>query len=262
MSISEIALKKQNNATRIVKGIDNSAGHESDQLSRICVVSQVDKDIQEFLLERIFHNWPFTSVLVEENTPSKFKFRHGQRYYILLDPIDGTKNYLSGNNKFCHIASLMDKTEMIASIIYSHSHKSIFSAVARKGAYVTTSDSNSNLVRFADIKRKAFLYHISRTPVELIADLKHIGYNLVPSSQNATDIINMINHNIAGFISMNPIIYDTWSPAMIISETGGWLSDWHGNRLIFNKKKRIPHLIVTHDANVAKNVLNVLKKYL
>lgn len=260
-SISEIALKKQNNAIKMIKSIDDSAIHESNQISRISVVSQVDKDIQEILLEFIFHNWPVTSVIVEENTPSKSKFSTGQRYYILLDPIDGTKNYLSGNNKFCHIASLMDKREMIASIVYSHSHKSIFSSIAGKGSYVISSNCNSIPVKLKHHHRKNILYHISRTPAKLIADLEQIGYNLFPSSQNATDIINMIDHNIAGFISMDPISYDTWSPAMIISEAGGWLCDWNGNRLIFNKQKRIPNLLVTSDIKITENICKVLQKY-
>ncbi len=260
-SVSELAIKRQDNAIKATKSIDNSAVHELDQISRISVVSQVDKDIQEIVLEFVFNKWPFVSVLVEEDTSSKFRFRRGQRYCTLLDPIDGTKNYLSGNNKFCHIASLMDGREMLASIVYSHSHKSIFTSVRSKGSYVIPVHCNSVPVRLKYCHRKYILYHVSRTPAKLIADLERIGYNLAPSSQNATDIINMINHNIAGFISMNPIIYDTWSPSMIISEAEGWLSDWHGNRLIFNNEKRIPNLLVASDTNVAENILKVLHNY-
>jgi fructose-1,6-bisphosphatase/inositol monophosphatase family enzyme len=91
--------------------------------------------------------------------------------------------------------------------------------------------------------------------------LRLLGYHVKPSSQNATDILAMLDGGIAGFISLFPGVYDVWSPAAIIQESGGWLSDWLGSSLRFDRKTRVPHVLVAATEKIAKHTLPVLKSH-
>ena len=261
--VSKLAIANQFDAKKYSK-CDvrlNMSKNGSQSNTRICVVSQVDIEIQEILLQFIFKHWPFVSVLTEENTPTKSMFKSGQDYCILIDPIDGTKNYLSGNSQFCHIVSLMKEGKMLASMVASHAHKKLFVAIKEQGAYVASLKFKFEKIRLNMINGNILHYHVSRISMELKDELAKIGYSMKPSSQNATDILSMLYTGTKGFISITPVVYDVWSPSMIINEAGGCLSDWNGQPPLFNYQDRVPHLLVTQSKKESIRILQVLKKY-
>ena len=261
--VSKLAIANQFDAKKYSK-CDvrlNMSKNGSQSNTRVCVVSQVDIEIQEILLQFIFKHWPFVSVLTEENTPTKSMFKSGQNYCILIDPIDGTKNYLSGNSQFCHIVSLMKEGKMLASMVASHAHNKLFVAIKDQGAYVASLKSKFEKIRLNMINGNILHYHVSRIPIELKDELAKIGYSMKPSSQNATDILNMLYTGTKGFISITPVVYDVWSPSMIINEAGGCLTDWNGQPPLFNYRTRVPHLLVTQSKKESIRILQVLKKY-
>ena len=54
-------------------------------------VTQIDRDIEDFLLEKITQNYPAHGVLAEEGSS-----RSGSDFLWIIDPIDGTRAYASG----------------------------------------------------------------------------------------------------------------------------------------------------------------------
>ena len=261
--MAELAICKQGAVEPILKSDYHEIAieHEPDSKSRIGVASVVDLEIQELLLKFVYERWPFISVLVEENTDMKAKFRASSPYCLLIDPIDGSKNYLAGGSEFCHIVSLMRGKTMLVSMVYSHSKKQLFITTAGRGVQVFSHESSPEPAVLRSRDGNIFLCHVSRIALELKHDLRGLGYDVRPSSQNATDILSMLDGGTVGFISLTPVIYDVWSPAMIIQEAGGWLSDWVGAPLQFGMRTRLPHVLVTTSEGVAGRTLPVLKKY-
>src|SRR5262249_11681131 len=103
---------------------------EPDRASRVDILSDVDLAIQEMLVNVISQHWPFVGVIAEEDTPLKAKFQGSSATFcVLIDPVDGTKNYLKGDSRYCHIVSLTRHQEMLATLLYSHSTDRLFVAV-------------------------------------------------------------------------------------------------------------------------------------
>lgn len=261
---AELAISKQAAVMPVTKSVNEEGAieHEPGSKSRIGVVSAVDLEIQELLLKFVYERWPFISVLAEESTETMPKFQINSPYCLLVDPIDGSKNYIAGGSEFCHIVSLMKGKAMLVSMVYSHSKKKLFVATARRGARVFSRGSSCDQIGLKSQDGNIFLCHVSRITRELKHDLRSLGYDVRHSSQNATDILSMLEGDIVGFISFTPVVYDVWSPAMIIQEAGGWLSNWLGIPLQFEMQTRVSHILISTSERIARRTLPVLKRHL
>lgn len=238
-----------------------SSSRASGRAARVGVFTAVDTEIQELLLEVIHRHWPFVSVLAEEDTASKRLFPRSRRYCVLLDPIDGTKNFIGGGSAFGHIVSLMKGPKMLASLVYSHVGQRLFQAVAGCGAVLRRGDEPPLVMKLQQVHGDSFLYHVDRIPPSLVEEIDALGYHARISSQNATDILSMFEEGIRGFVSWAPVVYDVWSPASVIEEAGGWLSDWLGRKLRFHGRGRVPHLLVARTEDDARRVLPALERH-
>lgn len=262
--VAELALSRRAAAKPIRKDTlndDDSIEHEPESESRVGALSEADLEIQEVLLKSVYENYPFISVLAEENTETRLKFQPGSEYCLLLDPIDGTKQYLSGGSAFCHTISLMKENRMLVSMIYSHTKNGLFVANSGRGVHLFPRACAPERIVLEPRRGNIFLCHVSRISSDLMNDLSAFGYDVKPSAQNATDILAMLDGHIVGFISLSPTVYDVWSPAAIIEESGGWLSDWHGMPLEFHNKARISHVLVSASENIAMRTIPLLKAY-
>jgi fructose-1,6-bisphosphatase/inositol monophosphatase family enzyme len=262
--IAQMTLKRRATAVAVSKPSEpgDTVEHESDADSRVGVLSTVDLEVQERLLRVAHAKWPFIAVLAEEETETRSLFNANSPYCLLLDPIDGTKQYLGGSPEFCHTVSLAYGTAMLVSLVYTHAQGRLLAAVSGQGAWVFSGGALREKVSIRPGERGVFLCHVSRVPEAVKTGLGRLGYEVRPSSQNATDILAMLDNDVAGFVSFCPNVYDVWSPAMIIQEAGGWLSDWRGEPLEFDRKSRLPHVLVSVFEDAARGVQSLLKEHL
>lgn len=260
--VASFARERQPHATAWGKdGGQQTVEHEEGHAVRVGTVSDVDMGIQELLLGFVLKRWPFVRVLAEEETETRKAFGEDGEYCVLLDPIDGTKPFLRGESGFCHIVSLMRGPEMCASLVYSHVKRELFAAVSGQGAERSPCGQPPARTYLAEqTDRQIVLRHVSRIPDALVTALSAAGYEVLVSEQNATDILGMIDDgSVRGFISREPVTYDVWSPGMVVQEAGGWIGDWRGSPLRFSGQERIPSVLVAASAQVAADVLPLLR---
>lgn len=95
------------------------------------VVTELDKEIEDAVHDTLLRDFPGIPVFGEEtgyeDDPAKT--------FWLIDPIDGTKSFISGEPTFTNMAALIHNGETVASIIYNPSHDDTFTAFKNEGAY-------------------------------------------------------------------------------------------------------------------------------
>ena len=90
MKAGELALRMQGSAKHHNKYNTGNA--------LVDIVTEADLAVQEFLLTEISKtDLVKCRLLGEENTPQTVKFNEDGKYYLAIDPIDGTANYAKGN---------------------------------------------------------------------------------------------------------------------------------------------------------------------
>lgn len=84
------------------------------------LVTLYDKEAEKYIIKEIKNKFPNIIIIGEETSFSEKKLLENldDKLYITIDPIDGTKNYIKKNDKFCSMISIIYKKRSIAGFIY------------------------------------------------------------------------------------------------------------------------------------------------
>jgi myo-inositol-1(or 4)-monophosphatase len=95
-------------------------------------ISFVDEQSEKTILGIIREAFPDHSFLAEEIGRSG----HTNPYHWLIDPLDGTRNYLSGIPIFCISIALQYNDELICGVVFDPVRNELFSAAKGQGAFL------------------------------------------------------------------------------------------------------------------------------
>ncbi len=109
-------------------------------------VSYVDKGSEEMLVEKLGKILPEAGFLAEEGTSA----RKGLRYTWIIDPLDGTTNFLHGVHPFAISIALMEYDEIVAGVVFEVSGNEVFTAWKNGGARL-----NGKLIHCSSASRLA-----------------------------------------------------------------------------------------------------------
>ena len=96
-----------------------------------------DKRSHDILVSRLGGKIPLLS---EEGQESAFEERRNWHLYWLIDPLDGTKEFVKRNGEFTVNVALMERNRPIAGIIYSPAKRYLFMGARWLGAFRIDSD--------------------------------------------------------------------------------------------------------------------------
>lgn len=111
------------------KGFDDSK-IESKGLHDL--VSYVDKASEKMIIEELQKLLPESGFIAEEGTSNK----RGERFNWIIDPLDGTTNYIHGIPVYSVSIALLDGDELVLGVVYEVGHDECFYAWKNGGAYL------------------------------------------------------------------------------------------------------------------------------
>ena len=82
-------------------------------------LTQADKASHEFLLNELTKLTPNTPILSEESSHIPFSIRESWEEYWLIDPLDGTRDFIDGSHDFCISIALIKNHYPDFGLIYS-----------------------------------------------------------------------------------------------------------------------------------------------
>ena len=85
-------------------------------------VSYVDKASEKFIVERLRQLLPQAGFIAEEGTGSLEE----QVYCWVVDPLDGTSNYIHGHAPYCVSIALRDRQEVLLGVVYECGRDELF----------------------------------------------------------------------------------------------------------------------------------------
>ena len=95
-------------------------------------VSYVDKGAEKLLVERLARALPEAGFITEEGTSTKV----GARYCWVIDPLDGTTNFLHGVYPYAVSIGLMEYDDVIAGVVHEVGKNETFTACKGGGAWL------------------------------------------------------------------------------------------------------------------------------
>ncbi|QZT35441.1 inositol monophosphatase family protein [Caldalkalibacillus thermarum TA2.A1] len=100
------------------------------------LVTEKDREIESFFVSRIRHAYPDHDILGEEGIHEKGLNDPQQGWVWIIDPIDGTTNFVHQKQNFCISVALYEKGEPRLGFIYDPMAGELFHAIAGQGAFL------------------------------------------------------------------------------------------------------------------------------
>lgn len=148
------AVKK---AGEIYKNADADLGIE-DKGSAVNLVTKYDKMIQDFLFEELERICPGCSFLGEEGEGNKML---SDGYCFIIDPIDGTTNFIKGFQHSAISVGLAKDKQLIMGVVLDPDLNNLYYAEKGKGAYL-----NGKKISVSDCDMKDSLILFGTCPYE------------------------------------------------------------------------------------------------
>lgn len=96
-------------------------------------VSYVDKKSEQFITERLHKLLPQAGFIAEEGTAKRAQ---AEEFCWLVDPLDGTSNFIRNNAPYCVSIALRNKEQVLLGAVYECSRNELFWANANSKAYL------------------------------------------------------------------------------------------------------------------------------
>ncbi len=225
-------------------------------------VTVADKKASDLIVGGLQAAFPNDVVISEENADDPQRLTAKRVWYV--DPIDGTKDFIRGEDGFCVMIGLAVDHRPVVGIVYHPPTKDLYLAAPDSGAWMLPTGANpirlkvSTIAELASSRLVASKSHrdetIDRAKSALgISDEKNIG-----SIGLKLAIIAAGDRDLYLNPSSHCSSWDTCAPEAILIEAGGRLSDIHGEPLSYHAEgtKHLRGLMASnghlHDASVAK----------
>lgn len=98
-------------------------------------VTQADMASHNLICDELKSRFPEIPVLSEESDAISLEERQGWKKYFLIDPLDGTKEFIKQNGQYSVLISLMENNRPIIGIVHSPTSKDTWYAELGNGAY-------------------------------------------------------------------------------------------------------------------------------
>ena len=171
-------------------------------------VTKTDKHVEKILIEELSKAKKNYSFLSEEVGSIKKK---DQENIWIIDPIDGTTNFLHGIPHFAVCIALQSKREIVSGLIFDPIKDEMFFAEKNKGAFL-----NNQRLRVS--KKKSLEECLFSSNQE---GVKFSNLNIRCSGSAALDLAYVASGRLDGYFQNKINLWDIAAGALMVKEAGG-----------------------------------------
>ena len=193
------------------------------------LVSYVDKEAEKIIVARLGKLLPDAGFITEEGTESD----RNQRYTWIVDPLDGTTNFVHGIPVFSVSIALAQENKVVAGVVYEVNLDECFSAFKGSGAYLNGQPiqvSKASQISESLIAH-GFPYDDGGKMDEYLGFLRHLlgnSHGLRRLGSAAVDLCYVACGRAEAYLEYNLQSYDVAAGTIIVQEAGGKVSDFRG----------------------------------
>ncbi len=203
--------------------------HSVEYKGEIDPVTIVDKLCDQTIADRISKAFPNHDLLTEER-PSEIK---GSPWKWIIDPLDGTTNYLHGYPCFCVSIGLEVENEMRLGVVYNPVLDELFYAEKGEGAYLN--GNRLSVSRESHLGRSllctGFPYDIRENGdfyLRYFRQLMMKSFGIRRPGSAAIDLCYLAAGRFDGFWEFKLHSWDMAAGSLMITEAGGKVTDFKG----------------------------------
>lgn len=202
------------------------------------IVTNVDKEADKLIREYLNNKFPTYGLLTEESKDDLSRL--DKEYVWIVDPIDGTLEYVRHQYEFVTNIALVRNHEVVVGVIYAPLTDELFYAIKDEGSYLIK-DNKINRIHVSIIEDKLRVltspYHEVEEEKEYLEKYKDKFVSISYGGAAYKACLIASGKAEASYrFSPNSKEWDIAAPDIIVREAGGVFYDKYRKRFIYNKK--------------------------
>ncbi len=210
----------------------NLSGEKRHQISKkqqFDFVTQVDLLSEKAIIEYLRKRHPEHDILAEESGGGQV----GDGYLWVIDPLDGTKNYIHNFPFFAVSVALLHNGQPIVGAVFDPTRDELFCAQRGGGAFlnsepirVSTAEDTAQCLLATGFPFRA--KHLARPYFEAFVSMFHEVSDLRRAGAAALDLSYVACGRLDGFWEVELNLWDIAAGVLLIEEAGGEVSGFLG----------------------------------
>lgn len=191
------------------------------------------------IVEGLGLRFPEVPVLSEESISIPFKQRSLWEQYFLVDPLDGTKEFIKGKKEYTVNIALIERGEPILGVVFVPELELTFSGAMREGAFIQKGEAPRRRIAVAEKCRHPLrvVGSSSHASPEMTAFLDRVGEHEVLQFGSSLKICQVADATADFYPRFGPTSeWDTAAGHAVVRAAGGRLVALSGSELTYNQK--------------------------
>jgi len=204
-------------------------------------VTEVDHAAEQAIIETLLTAYPDHGIWAEESGRREGKGRDKDHIWI-IDPLDGTTNFIHGFPVYCVSIALMVKGRLEQAVIYDPTRNDLFCATRGRGAYL-----NDRRIRVAKrtsmrecLLSTGFPFRPGdafQTYLKMLGDVMPRCAGVRRPGSAALDLAYVAAGFSDGFFEMGLSPWDVAAGALLVTEAGGLVGNFTGEADFLEQKE-------------------------
>jgi len=221
-------------------------------------VTYVDKYSERKIVEGLIGILSESGFITEEQTINK----KGERYNWIIDPLDGTTNYVHGAPPYSISIALTDNEEIVLGVVYEITLNELF--YTWRGEYAYLNDKRIEVSRTGTVRESLIAtgfpyndYNLLKKYLNLLEYFLRNSHGIRRLGSAATDLSYVACGRYDTFYEYSLNAWDVAAGAFIVQQAGGKVCDFNGgnNWLYGNEIIASNNLMFDEFRNIVKRFM-------
>lgn len=221
------------------------------------LVSYVDKTAEQMIVAGLHELLPEAGFITEEKTINK----NGERFNWIIDPLDGTTNFIHGLPTFSVSIALKEYDELVMGVVYEVNLDECFYAWKDSPAYLNGIEIRVSQTETigASLLATGFPYYDFAKQaiyINLFADLMRNTHGLRRIGSAAVDLAYTACGRFDGFYEYNLNAWDVAAGILIVKQAGGHVVNFKGGDEVIETRE-----ILATNGKITGELLGKIQEY-
>lgn len=221
------------------------------------LVTEADLASQKLIQERLANEFPEFGFIGEED-PGGITTESTAKFQWIVDPLDGTTNYVHGLDNYCVSIGLRRENEIVAGVVHDPVRGQTFSATLGGGAFLNDQAINtSEIIKLdAALIAASFSASVGKESPEIARFIEVLvrAQALRRLGSAALNMCYVACGKLDAYWATSVKMWDVAAALLIISEAGGVTTNLEGGRVDLSK----PRLVAAANTSLHRELLTVL----
>ncbi|QEC74554.1 inositol monophosphatase family protein [Mucilaginibacter ginsenosidivorax] len=221
------------------------------------MVSYVDQTAERIIVEGLKKVLPESGFITEEKTTTIV----GDRYNWIIDPLDGTTNFIHGVPAYSVSIALKEYDELVVGVVYEINQDECFYAWKGAPAYLNGSEihvSKNTTVGTSLIATGFPYYDFTKQAqyIQLFTELMKSSHGLRRIGSAAVDLVYTACGRFDAFYEYNLNAWDVAAGIVIVKQAGGDIVNFKGGSEVLETRE-----LLATNSKITGEMLTAIQKY-